>query len=209
MDSGQQHWESVHSNSDPRRVSWHQAEPTLSMRLLQECQITLDAPILNIGGGSSLLVDHLLDAGFTDVTVLDLSATALALAQERLGSRSSDVTWIVADVTEHRSDRSFQLWHDRAVLHFLTAAEDRNRYMETMRDAVPVGGHVIIATFAPDGPAFCSGLPVQRYSQESLTETLGTEFDPVRFEYETHHTPSGSSQEFIYGYFRRIAPGGA
>ena len=209
MNSRQQYWESVHRKNDPTRVGWYQSEPTLSMRLLNECNIAMEAPIVAIGGGSSSLVDHVLDAGYCNVTVLDLSTTALALAQERLGSRSSNVDWIVADVTEHRFDRSFQLWHDRAVLHFLTDAEDRTRYVKTLGDAVPAGGHVIIATFAPDGPESCSGLPVQRYSEQTLTETLGSGFEPVRFEYETHHTPSGSTQAFLYGYFRRIAPGAA
>lgn len=204
MKSAKQHWESVHRNNDPNSVGWYQPKPTLSMRLLLECNLALDAPIVNIGGGSSSLVDHVLDAGFTDVTVLDVSATGLGLAQQRLGLRSADVEWIVTDVTTHRFDRSYQLWHDRAVLHFLTDPDDQARYVGILRQTVAAGGHVIIATFAPDGPDSCSGLPVQRHSEESLTEALGGEFEPVCFENEIHRTPGGSDQAFLYGCFRRI-----
>jgi SAM-dependent methyltransferase len=199
----QQHWESVHRETDQELVGWFQAYPALSLSLLRSCDVNLDAPVVDIGGGSSVLVDHLLDAGYSDVTVLDLSATALALAKERLGSRSDLVTWIEADVTEHHFARAYRVWHDRAVLHFLTDEDGRARYVERLMGAVPAGGHVIIATFAPNGPEHCSGLPVRRYSEESLSQTLGPGFEPVRFEHEAHRTPGGATQEFLYGHFER------
>jgi trans-aconitate methyltransferase len=158
---------------------------------------------VNIGGGSSVLVDRLLDEGYSDVTVLDVSATALALAQERLGSRSTSVTWIEADVIEHSFDRTFEVWHDRAVLHFLTDTASQNRYVDRLREAVAPGGYVIIAAFAPDGPETCSGLPVKRYSFDSLSHTLGVGFEAIGFEHETHRTPGGSEQQFLYGHFQR------
>lgn len=203
MTNRRQHWESVYRENDQELVGWYQAYPALSLRLLRSCGVPRDAPIVNIGGGSSVLVDHLLDSGHTDVTVLDLSATALALAKERLGCRSDLVTWIEADVTEHHFERAYRVWHDRAALHFLIEEESQDRYVDKLTAAVPAGGHVIIATFAPDGPERCSGLPVKRYSEESLSRTLGAEFEPVRFEYEIHRTPGGSTQTFLYGHFER------
>jgi SAM-dependent methyltransferase len=203
MTSTQQYWDSVYQERDHELVGWYQANPTRSLRLLRECGVSPDAPIVNIGGGSSVLVDRLIDEGYTDVTVLDLSATALAVAQERLGPRSALVTWIEADVTEYHFDRAFQVWHDRAALHFLIDTASQRRYVERLRSAVPAGGHVIVAAFAPDGPESCSGLPVKRYSQDSLSRTLGADFAAVTFENETHRTPGGSAQEFLYAHFQR------
>lgn len=203
LTSRQQHWDSVYREKDDELVAWYQAHPTRSLRLVRECAVELDAPIVNIGGGNSRLVDHVLDLGYTDVTVLDISPTALTLAQERLGTRSGLVTWIEADATTYDFAREYRVWHDRAAFHFLTEAVDRARYVERLRQAIPGGGHVIMATFASDGPENCSGLPVRRYSRESLSEALGTDFEPVRFEFETHRTPGGSTQEFLYGCFRR------
>lgn len=203
MTSRQRHWESVYREKDEELVGWYQSHPIRSLRLLGECEVSPEAPIVNIGGGSSRLVDWLLNAGHTDITVLDVSATALALARERLGARSDMVTWIEADITSHDFARTYQVWHDRAAFHFLTDEAGRAGYVERLRQAIPGGGHVIIAAFAPDGPEYCSGLPVRRYSEESMSETLGADFEPVRFEYETHRTPGGSPQKFLYGYFRR------
>jgi ubiquinone/menaquinone biosynthesis C-methylase UbiE len=160
--------------------------------------------VINIGGGSSVLVDRLLDENYTDISVLDISATALDLARERLGSRSDQVNWIQGDVTEHRFDRVYQVWHDRAAFHFLIESAEQDDYVNQLRHAVAVGGHAIVATFSTDGPERCSGLLVQRYSESSLQERMGSEFEPVHFKRETHRTPSGVPQEFLYGHFLRV-----
>lgn len=208
MESRQNHWESVYRDNDDEQVGWYQADPSLSFELIRGCAGEPDAPIVNIGGGSSVLVDRLLDAGYADVTVMDLAPTALSIAQERLGRRAGDVRWIEGDVTEHHFERVYSVWHDRAVFHFLTEADSQLRYVEQLRDALAGGGHAIIAAFALDGPERCSGLPVQRYGPESLSRRLGAEFEPLGFESETHITPSGVTQEFVYGRFRRRAGGG-
>ncbi|HKJ87557.1 MAG TPA: class I SAM-dependent methyltransferase, partial [Gammaproteobacteria bacterium] len=159
-----QHWEDVYSRRSPEEVSWYQDRPDLSLKLMGEADISLDTPILDAGGGASNLVDHLLDGGYTDVTVLDLSATALEHARRRLGERAARVSWIEGDVTAFRPERAYGLWHDRAVFHFLTDPSDRAAYGEVLHRALPVGGRAVIATFGPDGPEKCSGLPVVRYS---------------------------------------------
>lgn len=203
MTSRHQHWESVYRENDHEMVGWYQSHPSLSLDSIESCAIDPDAAIVNIGGGSSVLVDHLLDAGYSDVTVLDLSATALAVAQMRLGGRASDVTWAQGDVTEHDFDRVYRVWHDRAAFHFLTNEDSQLRYVEQLRCALAPGGNAILATFALDGPERCSGLPVVRYGEESLADRLGNDFEPMRFEYETHKTPGGVTQEYLYGHFRR------
>lgn len=204
MVSRQEYWESVYRNSDPESVGWFQPSPELSLQFVAACGLDADAPVIDVGGGSSSFVDGLLDTGLTDVSVLDLSASALGLAQRRLGSRSGSVTWIEGDVATHDFGREYQLWHDRAAFHFLTDEAGQDRYLAQMRRAVGVGGDVVIATFAADGPERCSGLAVQRYDQRSLSARLGTGFESLQFESETHFTPSGVSQRFLYGHFRRI-----
>ena len=204
MDSEKsQHWESVYSGRDHRLFRWHQPIPELSLELIQQSATDFDAPIIDIGGGTSFLVDGLHDLGYGDLTITDLSSQALRIAQDRLGNRSDTVTWVHGDVTEQRFERTYQVWHDRAVFHFLTEPEDVGRYLDRMTQAVDVGGHAIIATFALDGPDSCSGLPVQRYSPDTLQQTLGPAFKAVRVEHESHLTPDGVSQEFTYGLFER------
>lgn len=198
-----QHWESVYSGRDHRLFRWHQPVPELSIQLIQESTTDVDAPIIDIGGGASLLVDELHDLGYNDLTITDLASQALRIAQDRLGTRSDTVTWVHSDVTEQRFERTYQVWHDRAVFHFLTEPERVASYLDRMTQAVDVGGHAIIATFAPDGPDSCSGLPVQRYSPDTLQQTLGSAFKTARFEHESHLTPDGVTQEFTYVLFER------
>ena len=159
--------------------------------------------MIDVGGGASLLVDRLLDLPFERIAVLDISEAALSKARSRLGERASRVEWIVADIIEAESLGIFDVWHDRAVFHFLTDAADRRRYVELARRTVPVGGHHIIATFAGDGPKRCSGLDVCRYNAETMGAELGGGFSLVREARESHTTPRGSSQAFFYGVFRR------
>lgn len=205
MSTGRRHWESVYRDRDPTTVSWYQENPARSLILIEETGVELDAAIIDVGGGASHLVDRLLALGFTDLTVLDLSPTALAHAQQRLGPGSRDVRWLDADVLAHRFDRRYALWHDRAVFHFLTDADDRARYVAQLESALPAGGHAIIAGFALDGPEKCSGLPVERHSPATLTDQLGDGFQPVSFHEEAHHTPRGVVQHFLYGRFRRLS----
>ena len=200
----QQHWETVYRTREQHLVGWYQATPTMSLELVGSCDVAPDAPLIDVGGGSSALVDHLLAAGYTDLSVLDVSATALALARERLGSSANAVRWIEGDVTRPILDRTYRLWHDRAAFHFLTGADDQERYIERLNQALSSDGFAIIATFALDGPDSCSGLPIQRYGPESLAARLGPDFEPVSFEPETHITPGGVEQEFLYGLFRKV-----
>ena len=165
---GKAHWENVYKIKGERDVSWFEEQPQLSLDLIRATGIETDVAIADIGGGASRLADALLDLGFTDVTVLDLSAQALASAKARLGARAGKVHWIVADVTEWTPPRSYDVWHDRAAFHFLTAPSDQAAYADRVRAAVKPGGHVIIATFAPDGPERCSGLPIVRHDAASI-----------------------------------------
>ena len=203
MWSRRDHWDAIYRDRDPTEVSWYQANPARSLILIEETGIPAEAAIIDIGGGTSRLVDRLLDLGYSQLTVLDLATAALQHARERLGSRAGDVTWIDADVLEHPFENRYALWHDRAVFHFLTRPDERVAYVAKLQSAVMPGGHVIIATFGPDGPERCSGLPVQRHDAHSLTAALGPEFEPVGFHKEGHRTPSGGRQHFVYGRFRR------
>lgn len=199
-----QHWENVYSTRATDAVSWYQAHANLSVDLIQATGVGRDASIIDVGGGASTLVDDLLAAGHTDLSVLDLSAAALSAARKRLGSRASGVQWIEADITRANLPANrFDVWHDRAVFHFLTAAEDRAAYVQAVLHSVKPGGHVIVATFAEDGPNQCSGLPVMRYCANELHGEFGEAFTLLRHEKEAHHTPSGTVQQFVYCYCRK------
>ncbi|QDV35572.1 class I SAM-dependent methyltransferase [Tautonia plasticadhaerens] len=197
------HWEQVYSTRGETGVSWYQSEPALSLDLIRSVAPAAHGRIIDVGGGASVLVDRLLDLGFETVAVLDISRTALETARARLGRRSGAVRWIEADVTEVRDIGTFDIWHDRAVFHFLTEAADRARYAELARRTVLPGGHLIIATFADDGPRRCSDLDVCRYNPGSLASEFGNGFSLVGSAGETHTTPWGSQQAFTYGVFRR------
>ena len=175
--SRKDHWERLYRDKHEREVSWHQDRPLMSLRLIEQAGVGPEEPIIDVGGGASHLVDHLLERGHRDVTVLDLAGAALAQARTRLGEHAAPVHWIEADATAWQPERTYRLWHDRAVFHFLTEPGDRAAYVERLRAAVPAGGHAVIATFAPGGPHQCSGLPVVRYSPESLQAALGSGFD--------------------------------
>lgn len=199
------HWEKVYSTKATNAVSWFQPHADVSFNLIKATGVSRDAAIIDVGGGASVLVDDLLSAGYSDLTVLDLSAAALAAAKLRLGARAPQVQWIEADITRaNLPEKRFDIWHDRAVFHFLTRAEDRAAYVETVFKAVKPGGHVIVATFAEDGPEKCSGLPVVRYSADGLHDEFGAAFTLLNQRNEEHHTPSGSVQQFIYCYCRRL-----
>jgi ubiquinone/menaquinone biosynthesis C-methylase UbiE len=200
-----EHWEKVYTTKATDTVSWFQPHADLSLDLIKATGVSHDAAIIDVGGGASTLVDDLLANGYTDLSVLDLSAAALTAAQMRLGLQASKVQWIEADVTKvNLPDYRFDVWHDRAVFHFLTSAEDRAAYVQTVFRAVKPGGHVIVATFAEDGPDQCSGLPVVRYRADELHAEFGEAFALLSHRKEAHHTPSGTVQQFVYCYCRRI-----
>ncbi|MBI5256081.1 MAG: class I SAM-dependent methyltransferase [Burkholderiales bacterium] len=197
--STKDHWERVYTTKATDRVSWYQPHADQSLRLIHETGLPRDASIIDVGGGASTLVDDLLHDGYSALTVLDLSAAALATARARLGPDAARVRWLVGNVLElPLPAQGFDLWHDRAVFHFLTAPEDRQAYVQTVLRAVKPGGHVIVATFAEDGPTQCSGLPVMRYSATALHATFGAPFTLLRHETEAHHTPMGTVQQFVY-----------
>jgi SAM-dependent methyltransferase len=203
-DSRQAHWENVYSSKGENEVSWFQDSPAPSLALIAEIGAAHSSAIVDIGGGASRLVDHLIDRGFLDVTVLDLSAAALEAAKARLGERAGRARWLVADATTWQPSRTYDIWHDRAAFHFLTEERDRAGYIARLRQGLKIGGHAIIATFALDGPEKCSGLPVMRYDAARLAETLGAGFKLQQNRRDDHATPWGSQQRFQFGVFERV-----
>lgn len=203
MTDRQQHWDNVYLTKPATGVSWYQPEATPSLAALARFEVPSTAALIDIGGGASTLVDNLLDRGWTDLTVLDIAGPALALARQRVGAAADRVRWIDADITQWRPARSYDVWHDRAVFHFLTEAEARQRYRQAFEAALAPGGLAIIATFAPDGPERCSGLPVRRYDAALLAQELGEAVEPVGDWRQSHTTPGGAVQSFNWCAFRR------
>ena len=203
--SRKSHWETVYTTKGENEVSWFQRNPSPSLELIDLAGPTPASAIVDIGGGASRLVDGLVARGFKRVTVLDISEAALDAAKARLGERASQVEWIVADVTKWHPAQAFDIWHDRAAFHFLTDAADRSAYVARMKQAVKPGGHVIIGTFALDGPEKCSGLPVNRYDAASLAGELGEGLELVDSRRHDHSTPWNSAQRFQFCIFRRTA----
>jgi SAM-dependent methyltransferase len=197
------HWEAIYAQRGEAGVSWYQAEPRLSLDLIRKVAPDAGCRIIDVGGGASRLVDRLLDFPCARIAVLDIAATALDAARTRLGGRGQQVEWIAADVTKIEDVGTFDVWHDRAVFHFLTEAEDRRRYVALARKTLPAGGHVIIASFADDAPKRCSGLDVRRYNAASLAEELGEGFSLIDQVREMHITPWNSAQAFFCGVLRR------
>lgn len=199
-----QHWEQVYSTKASDSVSWFQEHADQSLHMIHNTKLGRDAAIIDVGGGASRLVDDLVAEGYTDLTVLDLSSAALAVAKQRLEKHANAVHWMEGDITcAEFSTHRFDIWHDRAVFHFLTDPADRHAYVERVMRAVRPNGHVIIATFAEDGPEKCSGLSVMRYCPETLHAEFGEGFHLVKHKKEAHHTPFGTVQQFVYCYCRK------
>jgi ubiquinone/menaquinone biosynthesis C-methylase UbiE len=197
------HWEGVHRQKGPDEVSWYRPHLDRSLGFFDRAGLTSDAAIIDVGGGASTLVDDLLERGQSHVTMLDISESAIEQAKERLGTSAEKVTWIIGDVTEiSLPEHAYDFWHDRAVFHFLTDEEARQRYVSQVRHALKPNGHIVVATFGPKGPETCSGLPVMRYSAEGIHDQFGNEFRKVGSDREVHLTPWGSEQEFVYCYCR-------
>lgn len=198
------HWEEVYATKSPTAVSWFQPHAALSLQLIEQTGVPKDASIIDVGGGASTLVDDLLGAGYSNLTALDLSDAALAASRARLGSRADAVHWLAGDITQITLlEQAYAVWHDRAVFHFLTTEPQREAYVAAVMRAVKPGGHVIVATFAEDGPEKCSGLPVARYSAQGLHAQFGNPFTLLRQQREEHHTPFGTVQQFIYCLCRK------
>jgi SAM-dependent methyltransferase len=200
----QDHWQTVYREKGEHQVSWFQEQPTISLELISDVGAKTNSPIIDIGGGASRLVDALIDKGYRDLTVLDLSESAISFARGRLGARAESVRWIVTDVTQWRPTRQYDLWHDRAAFHFLTETADQKAYVERLTTALGPGGHAVIGTFALDGPERCSGLPVVRYDSAHLSVALGSGFALVEQRRHDHKTPWGAIQRFQFSLFRRV-----
>jgi SAM-dependent methyltransferase len=201
--AGQSHWDAVYERKAASEVSWYEPRPEKSLELVRATTLSIADPVIDVGGGASSLVDELLAAGYSDLTVLDISASVLEKLRGRLAPRASSVTLLHQDVTAFRPERPYALWHDRAVFHFLARHEDRQRYLEALRQGVRPGGHLIMATFGPSGPERCSGLPTQRYDATKLAAALGTGFALRQSALLTHRTPAGLHQQFLYCWFNR------
>jgi SAM-dependent methyltransferase len=198
--NAQAHWERVWTTNDPDQVSWFDASPRLSVEMIEALSLGSDAAILDVGGGVSGLAGELLRRGYEDLTVADISHAALEKARAGLGAEAAKVNWVVADARAHDFGRRFAVWHDRAVFHFLVDERDRDGYLEVLRRSLIPNGHAIVATFGPDGPTSCSGLPVARYSADELAEAFSPVAGLVSDRLAVHQTPSGKAQQFLYAH---------
>jgi len=198
------HWENIYSDKKAIEVSWYQQCPEKSLALIKSTGVDSLASIVDIGGGASTLIDYLLAAGYKKLSVLDISHAAIAQAKTRLGEQADSVEWLEQDITNFVAKESFDVWHDRAVFHFLTEEDDRASYVKAMANALKPGGHAIVATFDIDGPEKCSGLDIVRYSAEMLSEIFAEHFKLVETQKEEHATPGGASQRFVYCKFVRV-----
>jgi 2-polyprenyl-3-methyl-5-hydroxy-6-metoxy-1,4-benzoquinol methylase len=199
-----EHWEDVWTRKNSNEVSWYQQEPKTSIELILSTNPRKDASIIDVGGGDSHLVDKLLELDFSNITVLDISAKAIERAKERLGNQSQMVNWIECDVRKFDSKDQYDIWHDRALLHFLTSDEDLKNYVRMIRNQVKKDGYLIISTFSTKGPMMCSGLDTKQYSEESMKILLSDGFEHIKSFEEEHTTPFGKSQIFIFSAFRKI-----
>ncbi|ABM03185.1 Methyltransferase type 12 [Psychromonas ingrahamii 37] len=201
-----EHWEKVYTSKGETEVSWFQEHAHLSLKLIRDANTPTSASIIDVGGGASTLVDDLLVNGYQNVTVLDLSGAAMVTANARIKAHADDVQWLEADIlTVELPTHAYDVWHDRAVFHFLTTEDERHAYVQKVLQTVKPGGLVIVATFAEDGPTECSGLPVMRYSANDLHSEFGEPFELLGHEKESHHTPGGNEQEFVYCFCRKVA----
>jgi len=194
-----EHWEGVYERKRPEEVSWYRPRLEQSLRFIDAAGLAPDAAIIDVGGGASTLVDDLLERGRSNITVLDISARAIDAAKARLGKRAAGVHWLVGDITTvDLAPAAYDFWHDRAVFHFLCDADERRRYVAAVRRSVKPGGHVLVATFGPEGPTRCSGLDIVRYDADELHAAFGADFQDIGSATEIHTTPSGTEQQFVY-----------
>lgn len=199
-----EHWEEIYRTKNQQEVSWFQKIPRTSLDFIVELKLPKDAKIIDVGGGDSLLVDYLLDLGYTDISVLDIAAPSLEKAVKRLGKEAEKIKWIIADVVEFEPTEKYDLWHDRAVFHFLNEENQINSYVETVNKSLSENGNMIIATFSTDGPKKCSGIEVKQYNELSLNNVFGEFFQNEKYEYIDHETPNGQAQNFLFCRFSKI-----
>jgi SAM-dependent methyltransferase len=197
------HWRDVYAHREPERLSWFESTPKTSLAWIAKANLPADAAILDAGGGPSKLAGELVRLGYTDVTVADIAAGAIERAKAELGDIGTRITWMQADLRSHDFDRLYDLWHDRAVFHFMVDDADRDGYLAVLRSAIRPGGHLILAVFGPQGPTECSGLPVRRYGAEQLSALLVDDFQLLGSQIVDHHTPAGAKQQFVYVHLRR------
>ncbi|MCY1531078.1 Methyltransferase domain protein [compost metagenome] len=197
------HWEKIYHTKPLEQVSWYQPIPVTSLEFINELEVPLNARIIDIGGGDSFLAEHLLDLGYQDITVLDISEQAIQRAKERLEHRADQVKWIVSDILDFVPDTPYDLWHDRAAFHFLIDDEDVKRYVQIVNDGLAATGNVLIGTFALDGPAKCSGIDIRQYSEETLNNCLKADFEQVKSRSVHHATPFDTLQHFVFSCFRK------
>jgi ubiquinone/menaquinone biosynthesis C-methylase UbiE len=198
------HWDNIYQSKDIKDVSWYQPTPTTSLDFLKQFGIPTSAKIIDVGGGDSFFVDHLLDLGYQDVTVLDISAAALNKTKKRLGTRAEKVKWIVADAATFKPTGQYDFWHDRAAFHFLTQEQEIESYIDTVRQSIQPGGILVIGTFSEQGPKKCSGIAIKQYSETSMTERLKKFFDKIKCITVDHRTPFDTIQNFIFCSFKKV-----
>ena len=197
------HWEKIYTTKELTEVSWYQPKPLTSLNFIQSFNLSLDASIIDVGGGDSLLVDELLNLGFTNITVLDISSAAIERAKKRLGEKAALVKWIVTDIANFKTTEKFDCWHDRAAFHFLTSITDINQYIQTVSSAVKANGFLIVGTFSEDGPTKCSGIEIKQYSAENLEKTFSSHFNKISCEMINHATPFNTVQSFCFCKFQK------
>ncbi len=203
MDNRKEHWEKIYASKNFEETSWYQSIPEASLNLIESLGLARDAGIIDIGGGNSYLVDNLLELGYTNLNVLDISEKAIENVRTRLGKKSDKVNWIVSDASEYKSDKKFEVWHDRAAFHFLTEDEKIQSYIKNLKNSLEKGGYFILATFSEKGPLKCSGIEIKQYSQEDMRRLFEKDFEAVRIENMDHATPWDATQNFTFGLFRR------
>jgi ubiquinone/menaquinone biosynthesis C-methylase UbiE len=200
--TNKQHWESVYTTKALQEVSWYEEVPTTSLKFLSEANLSLDAKIIDIGGGDSLFVDHLLKLGFKDITVLDISANAIERAKERLGSLAKEVKWVVSDATQFQPTETYDFWHDRAVFHFITQEQEITTYLTVIENGLKENGILVVGTFSENGPKKCSGIEIKQYSESELVERFG-KFIKVKCLNTNHQTPFNTVQNFTFCSFKK------
>ncbi len=199
----QSHWDQVYTTKALEQSSWYQPRPSISLGFIQELSVAKDAAIIDVGGGDSLFVDHLLDLGYQNISVLDISFKALERAQNRLGERAKAVKWILADAANFEPSEQYDFWHDRAAFHFLTTEQEIRRYATTAGNSIKPGGFLVIGTFSEQGPLKCSGLEIKQYTEQNLAQVFENQFDKISCRQVNHLTPSQTSQQFTFCAFQR------
>ena len=202
--SQKEHWENVYRTKEDQEVGWYQPNPETSIRLVRTYSTSKDDSIIDVGGGNSHLIQHLLNEGYTDLSVMDISIHAINRNKIRFGSEADKINWIESNILEFNSDQDFQIWHDRAVFHFLTDNADMRSYCEIASQHIKQGGFLILGTFSETGPKMCSGLPITQYSEESFCSIFEEKFELIECFDDTHTTPSGNSQDFVWVVFKKI-----